>query len=172
MLISVFVVIFNALICFCFFRSTASYIIQYLMNKNAIKKRKKGQTFKDWLLFKKFRIEIPKYHIILYYICSLVYAILLCIMIIFHIVNADADKITIRKILVFIVLGNVIFIGLYDVIVFGFHTGYTFIHRKDKVNIRGVYKKEYRAKISELRQQEKKNSKNKEKDYSENSEDF
>lgn len=35
---SIFIVILNALICFCFFRLTASYIIQYLMNNNAEKK--------------------------------------------------------------------------------------------------------------------------------------
>ena len=39
---SIFIVILNALICFCFFRLTASYIIQYLMNNNAEKKEKKG----------------------------------------------------------------------------------------------------------------------------------
>lgn len=124
---SIFIVILNSLICFCFFRLTASYIIQYLMNNNAEKKRKKGQTFKDWLLFKRFRTEIPKYHIIMYYICSMVYVALLFVMIIFHIVNADVDKIFVRKLWAYIFLGNAVLLGVYNVIVFGFHTSYTFI---------------------------------------------
>lgn len=157
---SIFIVIFNAFICFCFFRLTASYIIQYLMNKNAEKKRKKGQTFKDWLLFKKFRTEIPKYHIIVYYICGVIYVVLLLLLIIFHIVNADVDKIIVRKIWAYVFLGNAILMGVYNVIVFGFHTSYTFIHRMDKIHILGIDKKEYREKIRKLRQQEKIDSKN------------
>ncbi len=160
---SIFIVILNALICFCFFRLTASYIIQYLMNNNAEKKRKKGQSFKDWLLFKKFRTEIPKYHIIMYYICGMVYVVLLFVMIIFHIVNADVDRIIVRKLWAYIFLGNAVLLGVYNVIVFGFHTSYTFIHRMDKIHIRGINKKEYREKIRKLNQQEKKDSKNKKK---------
>ncbi len=158
---SILIVIFNGFICFCFFRSTASYIIQYLMNNNAEKKRKKGQSFKDWMLYKRFRTEIPKYHIVMYYICGVVYVILLFVIIIFHIINVDVDKMIVRKIWLYMFFGNVVFCSLYGVIVFGFHTKYTFIHRMDKINIRGIDKKEYREKIRKLRQQEKKDSENK-----------
>lgn len=87
----------------------------------------------------------------MYYASGLVYAIILLILIIFHIVNVDVDF---KKIRVYIVISTIIFCALYEIIFFGFHTTYTFIYRKDKINILGIDKKKYRERIRKLKKLE------------------
>lgn len=59
-------------ICFLILCSFASIrlqiggIIDYQLNKNALKKRKRGQTAKEWLLYSRFREEIPRPYLLLY----------------------------------------------------------------------------------------------------------
>ena len=52
---------------FCYVRSFISGLIYYMLNKNAYRKRKKGQTFKEWLLYSRFQVEVPKFIRIFYY---------------------------------------------------------------------------------------------------------
>ncbi len=42
-------------------------IIHYQLNSSARKKRKRGQTFKEWLLYSRYRNEIPPFLIYLYF---------------------------------------------------------------------------------------------------------
>ena len=52
------------------FFSTRGYIeevISYLYNKNAEKKKKKGQSFIDWFCYKKFKDKLPKKFYVWYY---------------------------------------------------------------------------------------------------------
>ncbi len=48
-------------------RSFLDGLIIYLLNKSAIKKRKKGQTLKEYLLYTRFKTEIPKSFLVFYY---------------------------------------------------------------------------------------------------------
>ena len=48
-------------------RLELSNIIEYQLNKNAFKKRKKGLTFKEWFLYTRYREEIPKILLFLYF---------------------------------------------------------------------------------------------------------
>lgn len=48
-------------------RLELSNIIEYQLNKNAFKKRKKGMTFKEWFLYTRYREEIPKILLFLYF---------------------------------------------------------------------------------------------------------
>ena len=49
-------------------RSELSCISSYQLNKNAYKKRKKGMTFKERLLYSRYREEIPKLFLYLYFL--------------------------------------------------------------------------------------------------------
>lgn len=147
MIISLFVILISFLYCFISIRSIIFGIVDYLMNKNAIKKRKKGSSFKEWLFFKRFRTEIPKYHILIYYLSFIVYIIILLIVFILHI---KMPSINFNKIRVWIVMSTILFCGLYQIILYGFHTGYTFIHKKDKIKIRGIDKKIYKEKMKNI----------------------
>lgn len=42
-------------------------IKRYQLNNSAYKKRKKGETFKEWLLYSRYKEEIPKALRVLYY---------------------------------------------------------------------------------------------------------
>lgn len=58
-------------------RNTLYGVKELYLSKNERKKRKKGQTFKEWFLYSRYRSEIPKYLIWLYYIVLIIHPILL-----------------------------------------------------------------------------------------------
>ena len=47
-------------------RSFLSGIKLYQLNRSAYRKRKKGETFRDWLLYTRWRNEIPRIYIVVY----------------------------------------------------------------------------------------------------------
>ena len=55
-------------LCFIFIRAIFSGIKDYQLNKSALKKRKKGETFIQWLVYSKFKEEIPFGWRLFYYI--------------------------------------------------------------------------------------------------------
>lgn len=57
------------LLTFCYLRNLNSQIIDYQVNKSARRKRKKGQTFIEWLIYKRYRNEIPRVLLITYFAC-------------------------------------------------------------------------------------------------------
>lgn len=65
---------------FAMIRSHIGGILGYQLNRNAWKKRKKGETVKEWLLYSRFREEIPKAILILYFIILSIHpvAMLVC----------------------------------------------------------------------------------------------
>ena len=48
---------------------------RYQLNLSACKKRKKGETFKEWLLYSRFKEEIPKILLVLYYIVLIIHPV-------------------------------------------------------------------------------------------------
>ena len=53
---------------FIYIRAFVGGFIHYTVNKSARKKRKKGQNFIEWLLYSRFRYDIPRIILILYFI--------------------------------------------------------------------------------------------------------
>ena len=54
-------------------------LIDYQINKSARKKRRQGMTFKEWLFYLRFRNEIPKVLLILYFtVLIVIYISLSC----------------------------------------------------------------------------------------------
>ena len=72
---------------FGYLRSFLFGIKRYQLNNSAYKKRKKGETFVEWLLYRRWKEEIPKGFILLYYSTLLIHlaSILACLL--FHISN-------------------------------------------------------------------------------------
>ena len=52
-------------------------LIDYQINKSARKKRRQGMTFKEWLFYLRFRNEIPKVLLILYFTVLIVHPLIL-----------------------------------------------------------------------------------------------
>lgn len=52
-------------------------IKKYQLNNSAYKKRKKGETFKEWLLYSRYKEEIPKILRVLYYSVLIIHPVCL-----------------------------------------------------------------------------------------------
>ena len=82
-----------ALIAICWFlafwciRSDLSGIIRYQLNKNAQKKRKKGMMFKEWFLYTRYREELPKVMLLLYFAVVVVHPVVLAICFLLHLLG-------------------------------------------------------------------------------------
>ena len=63
----VIVIILCYFISLIFVRGFLYGIKRYQLNNSAYKKRKKGETFKEWLLYSRYKEEIPKVLRVLYY---------------------------------------------------------------------------------------------------------
>ena len=48
-------------------------IKRYQLNNSAYKKKKKGETFKEWMLYSRYKAEIPKILLTLYYCILLIH---------------------------------------------------------------------------------------------------
>lgn len=82
-----------ALIAICYFlsfwciRQELSGIIMYQLNNSAWKKRKKGMTFKEWLLYTRYREEIPKTLLLLYFVIMVIHSLGLAICFLLHLLG-------------------------------------------------------------------------------------
>ena len=63
-----FCVLASFLMAFWIIRGFLLGIKEYPLNTSARKKRKKGQTFKEWFLYTRYREEIPKFFLVLYFL--------------------------------------------------------------------------------------------------------
>ena len=60
-------------------RGELSGIIVYQLNNSAYKKRKKGMRFKEWFLYTRYREEIPKILLRLYFVVVIAHPSILAI---------------------------------------------------------------------------------------------
>lgn len=75
------------IVMFLFFRSFYAGIKTYQLNNSAYKKRKKGETFREWLLYSRWKKEIPKGLILLYYSVLLIHLVGIIICLLIHFAN-------------------------------------------------------------------------------------
>lgn len=143
LLINLFCLLFS----FLNSRARCDTIINFLLNKNAIKKRKKGMNFKEWFTFSRFRSEIPYYHIVIYYSVITIYAILFIVILLLNL-KSNCNYLIIDLILL---ISTALWNISYLIILEGFHGKFSEIH-----HLRGIDKKEYREKMRKLNEQIKK----------------
>lgn len=74
---------------------------RYQLNNSAFKKRKKGETFKEWLFYSRYKEEIPKALLILYFCVLLVHLVCLVLCVFINIIKKLS---TIDEMLVILVL--------------------------------------------------------------------
>lgn len=87
--------VFGLICCFGFvffnLRGHMSGMIYYQLNNNAYKKRKKGQTFKEWLFNSRFKEEIPKVFLLLYYFELIINPFYIIVYLLLIIINSPYD---------------------------------------------------------------------------------
>ena len=76
---------------FLFIRSLLSGVKSYQLNKSAYKKRKKGESFREWLLCTRFKEEIPKALRVLYYFVLLIHPACFFASLIVHIIDSNLN---------------------------------------------------------------------------------
>ena len=60
---------------------------RYQLNNSAYKKRKKGETFKEWLFYSRYKEEIPKILHVLYYTVLVIHPACLIVCLFAHIIT-------------------------------------------------------------------------------------
>ena len=146
------------LICFLlsFFgsRMMCITIICFLLNTSARRKRKKGMTFKEWFTFSRFRTEIPRCHIVIYYSVIAVHCVLFIVILLLNFLYRNFNYEPLCAVMLSVMaIWN---IG-YIIVMEGFHKRHAEIK-----HLRGIDKKAYREKMKKLRAQEKKEKRKKE----------
>lgn len=84
-------------------RSYINGAISYCLNRNAEKKRRKGQSIKEWFLFSRFRDVIPRIMLVWYFADIIIFLGSIIAVIIMDIMDFGYDKAGAFCLIVFIV---------------------------------------------------------------------
>lgn len=69
----VFVILGSFFLSMLYLRSLLSGILRYQLNLSAYKKRKKRQTFREWLFYSRYKQEIPRILRVLYFTIPIIH---------------------------------------------------------------------------------------------------
>ena len=83
----IIVILLSFLIAFLDVRGFFYGIKRYQLNNSAYKKRKKEETFKEWLFYSRYKEEIPKMLRVLYYTVLVIHPVCLIACLIVHIIT-------------------------------------------------------------------------------------
>ena len=81
----IIVILLCFLIAFLDIRSFLFGIKRYQLNNSSYKKRKKGETFKEWFFYSRYKEEIPKMLRALYYTVLIIHPVCLTVCLFAHI---------------------------------------------------------------------------------------
>jgi len=79
------------LISFFYLRGMLYGIKRYQLNNSSYKKRKKGETFREWLFYSRYSKEIPIVLRIFYYVVLLIHPICILCCILFCFIGLEKD---------------------------------------------------------------------------------
>ena len=100
------------------FRNVNSMIVYYRLNKSTYRKRKKGQSFKEWLFYDRFKDVLYKPTAVAYYISLFAFPLLVLICVVINLcTGANVPGCIIVHSLWILAAGC----SLYDLIVFSNH---------------------------------------------------
>ena len=78
-------------ISFIFLRSFLYGIKRYRLNNSAYKKRKKGESIKEWFFYNKYKDILPKFFLCFYYSFVLVHLLAISVCILFRMINLSCN---------------------------------------------------------------------------------
>lgn len=85
------VIILCYFISLLFVRGFLYGIKRYQLNNSAYKKRKKGETFKEWLFYSRYKEEIPKMLRVLYYTVLVIHPVCLIACVVAYIITLSVN---------------------------------------------------------------------------------
>ena len=78
------IILLSFILSFAYIRSFLAGLKRYQLNNSAYKKRKKGESFKEWVFYSRYKKEIPKFLLMFYYCVLVIHCACLVICIFFH----------------------------------------------------------------------------------------
>ena len=87
----IIVILLCFLIAFLYIRGFLYGIKRHQLNNSAYRKRKKGETFKEWLFYSKYKEEIPKILRVLYYTVVIIHPVCLIVCLFAHIITLSLN---------------------------------------------------------------------------------
>ena len=85
------VIALSFLLAFIYIRAFVGGVRGYLLNKSAYKKRKKGETFKEWLFYSRYTDVLPKALYRFYYAILLMHPVCLLLCIFICVINLSSN---------------------------------------------------------------------------------
>ena len=85
------IVILCYLLSFLYIRSFLWGVKEYPLNTSARKKRKKGETLKEWFLYSRYRNEIPQILLIWYFIIVLIHPLMIIACIVLYFIKSLSE---------------------------------------------------------------------------------
>ena len=91
------------LLCFFYIRCFLNGLKTYQLNNSAYKKRKKGETFGEWLIYSRYKEEIPKALRVLYFVVLFSHPACVIICALLHLtgLSGNVDEALVMSIVVF-----------------------------------------------------------------------
>ena len=74
-----------------YYRGFLNGAIHYQLNLSAYKKRKKGQSIKEWLLYSRFKEELPKTFLLLHYFMLILHPSCMIVCILLYIIEMPLE---------------------------------------------------------------------------------
>ncbi len=87
-------------------------IISFQLNKSARKKRKVNQSFKEWFLYTRYRKEIPRFLIYLYFIIIAVHSLTFCIVLVAFLLKWIVLSLILKEVVVWIARIDVLILAV------------------------------------------------------------
>lgn len=91
---------------FVYTRANISMVLDHLLNRSNVRKRRKGQSFLDWFFYRRFKDVVPKRYLVWYYSNFVIYFLCIAMTIIFGLTGFERE--IIRTPFIVVVIENVI----------------------------------------------------------------
>lgn len=83
----IIVILYIYILVFVFIRGFLYGVKRYQLNNSAYKKRKENETFKEWLLYSRYKQEIPKVLRILYFVVLIIHPVSLIACLLMYLID-------------------------------------------------------------------------------------
>ena len=88
----IYMILFSYVLGFFLMRGFLGSVIYYQLNKSAVKKRKKGQSPKEWFLYSRFRDVLPRLAVIWYFIVVAIHPLILAVCVILTLADVSNES--------------------------------------------------------------------------------
>lgn len=112
---------------FFYFRWFFWNVTDFMLNKKSRKRKKDGQTFREWLLYSRYRDAIPKSWLSIYFIFMGIHLIDLAVIIVCNIFSISYITSLIEMSVKIIIWGDIVLLIIFEIAFRGRKNGITYV---------------------------------------------